>query len=72
MDLKTFEVIIAILLIIAVLLQNKSTGLNLSTMWGWIAWGMKKRGAEKFLFVSTIVLSAIFVLNAIALFIFDK
>jgi preprotein translocase subunit SecG len=33
---------------------------------------MKKRGAEKFLFVATIVLSAAFILNAVVLFVLGK
>jgi preprotein translocase subunit SecG len=37
MDLKMLEVVLAILLIIAVLLQNKSTGLNLTTMGSGVA-----------------------------------
>ncbi|MCT4617360.1 MAG: preprotein translocase subunit SecG [Candidatus Gracilibacteria bacterium] len=72
MDLKMLEVVLAILLIIAVLLQNKSTGLNLTTMGSGVAGGMKKRGAEKFLFVATIVLSAAFILNAVVLFVLGK
>lgn len=66
------EVVLAILLIIAVLLQNKSTGLNLTTMGSGVAGWMKKRGAEKFLFVATIVLSAAFILNAVVLFVLGK
>lgn len=65
--LKFSEIIIAILLIFVVLVQNKNVSLNLSDM----SWGMgevTKRGPEKILQNTTIVLWVLFVINSTALF----
>ena len=66
--LKIFEVIIAVLLIFVVLIQNKSVSLNLTNMSWWMN-QVKKRGPEKVLHITTVVLWTIFVLIAIALFV---
>lgn len=42
MDLKTLELILALLLIVVVLMQNKSTGLDLTTMGSGVSGWMKK------------------------------
>nr|MDD3719709.1 preprotein translocase subunit SecG [Candidatus Gracilibacteria bacterium] len=66
--LKIFEVIVSVLLILTVLIQNKSVSLNLTNMSGGMA-QIKKRGPEKVLHIATIVLGIIFILTAIALFV---
>lgn len=66
--LKIFEVIVSVLLILTVLIQNKSVSLNLTNMSGGMA-QIKKRWPEKVLHIATIVLWIIFILTAIALFV---
>ncbi|RKW20691.1 preprotein translocase subunit SecG [Candidatus Gracilibacteria bacterium] len=66
--LTFMELLIAILLIFVVLIQNKGTALNLSTMSG----GMNeitRRGPEKVLHNLTIILGTLFILNSACLFI---
>ena len=66
--LKVAEVFIGIVLILSILIQNKSVSLNLSSMSG----GMNettKRGSEKILHNATIVLSTLFICNSVALFV---
>lgn len=68
--LLIFEVIISILLISVILIQNKSVSLNLASM----GWGMDtvvKRGPEKVLHNTTIILGVLFVVNSILLFLFS-
>ena len=57
---QVIQIIVAILLMIAVLLQNRGGGL--SGVFGGSGGGfyMAKRGLEKKIFISTIVLSVIF------------
>ena len=61
-----FQVIISILFILSVLVQQRSSGL--SSAFGGQAGAIKstKRGAEKFVFNTSIVLAIIFVLTSIA------
>lgn len=67
--LKYFELVVSILLILAILVQNRSSGLS-STFGGSGAIHVKKRGAEKVLFQATIVLAVLFVASSIlALFV---
>jgi len=63
--LKYTQAIVAIMLIVAILIQNRSSGLS-STFGGTGTISTTKRGAEKLVFRATIVLSVIFVLSAIA------
>ncbi|MDD3302329.1 MAG: preprotein translocase subunit SecG [Candidatus Gracilibacteria bacterium] len=65
--LKIFEVIVSLLLILIILIQNKSVTLNLTSMSGGMN-QVKKRGPEKVLHIATIVIGVIFVLNSIILF----
>lgn len=58
------QIIISIILIVSIILQAKGTGL--SGVFGGSTNYHAKRGAEKTLFYSTIVLSFVFVLLAIA------
>jgi preprotein translocase subunit SecG len=67
--LKYFQLVVSILLILAILVQNRSSGLS-STFGGSGTIQVKKRGAEKVLYNATIVLAVIFVACAIlALFV---
>ncbi len=69
--LKYFEVIVSVLLIITILIQNRSSGLS-STFGGQGGTiSTTKRGAEKLVFRATIVLAVLFVLLAIT-FIFVR
>jgi len=62
--LNIFQIIIASLLIISILLQNQGAGLG--TAFGGEGGSFRtKRGAEKFLFIFTIILSAIFLGSAL-------
>lgn len=63
--LHIFQIIIAILLMILILLQQKGAGLGAafgsdSTIY------RTKRGAEKIIFIATIILSVLFFLSALA------
>ena len=66
--LLNIEIIIAVLLTIVILLQNKNVSLSLSSMSG-DAWEMTKRWPEKILQNTTIILAIAFIVNAIALFV---
>lgn len=69
--LQYFEVFIAILLILVILIQNKNVSLNLSTMW-WGMWPTTKRWPEKILHNTAIILWIIFILNSVVLFLIQK
>jgi protein translocase SecG subunit len=58
------EVIVAILLIVSILLQNRGSGLS-AAFGGDFGGYYTKRGMEKFLFYASIVLSTIFLALAI-------
>ncbi len=59
-----FQITLAILLISAILLQARGTGLG-SAFGGQNKSFHSKRGFEKFLFKATIALSAVFVISSI-------
>lgn len=61
------EIIVSILLMLIILIQNKNVTLNLTSM-GWWMWPVTKRGPEKVLHNTTIVLSILFILNSLFLF----
>ncbi len=63
-----FEIIVSVLLIFVILVQNKNAGLNLTTMSS-SAWAITKRGPEKVLHITTIVLWTLFVVNSLLLFV---
>ena len=66
--LTVTEIVVSILLIAVILIQNKGTALNLSSMSG----GMNeitRRWPEKILHNITIVLGTLFILNSACLFI---
>jgi preprotein translocase subunit SecG len=61
--LNIIEVILAVLLILAILLQNRGAGLG--TSWGGSGeFYMTRRGLEKFLFRGTVVIAIAFFLVA--------
>ena len=67
--LKYFELVVSILLITAIMVQNRSSGMS-ATFGGSGTIHVKKRGAEKVLYNATIVLAILFVASAIlALFV---
>lgn len=63
--IKIVQIIVSILLVIAILLQNRGTGLG-SAFGGSGGVYLTKRGMEKKLFVATIILAIIFFLSSFA------
>lgn len=62
--LNIFQIVIAILLIIGVLLQQRGAGL--SPVFGGDSSSFRtRRGVEKFVFVVTLILSALFIAAAV-------
>ncbi len=68
--LQYSEVIIAVLLSLIVLIQNKNVNLNLASMSGWM-WTITRRWPEKVLYNITILLWTLFILNSIALYVIN-
>lgn len=58
------QIIVGVLLIVVIIIQQKGSGLG-STFGGDLGFYRTKRGAEKLLFYTTFVLSAIFILLAL-------
>lgn len=69
--LVIFHIVISILLCLAILIQNKGGGLG-AVFGGGGEFHSTKRGAEKFLHNSTILLTALFVLVAIGISLISK
>lgn len=65
------EIIVSLLLIISILLQNKGAGLS-STFGGSFGGYHTKRGFEKFLVAFSVILSALFIILAIASLVLAK
>ena len=61
------QIIISVLLITVILIQNKNTSLNLTSMWGWMG-AVTKRWWEKVLHITTIVLWTLFTINSLLFF----
>ncbi len=59
------EIILGLILIILIVLQSKGTGLG-STFGGDMGFYGTKRGAEKMLFVFTIIVAVLFLVNSLA------
>ncbi|MBU1445671.1 preprotein translocase subunit SecG [Patescibacteria group bacterium] len=57
---QIFQMVVAILLILSILSQQRSAGLS-ATFGGTGGFQVSKRGAEKVLFIATIVLAVLFV-----------
>ncbi|MFA5131642.1 MAG: preprotein translocase subunit SecG [Patescibacteria group bacterium] len=66
--IKIIQVIVAILLMVAILMQNRGTGLG-GVFGGSGGVYLTKRGLEKKLFLATIILAAIFILLSLGVFI---
>ena len=62
--ISIIQIILGVLLILVILLQQKGSGLG-TAFGGDFAFYRTKRGAEKMLFILTIVLSASFILLSI-------
>lgn len=62
--LNIIQIIIAALLIITVLFQQRGTGLS-AAFGGEGGVYFKKRGAEKVIFIASIILAVLFILSAI-------
>ncbi len=69
--LVIIHMIVAVLLCLAILIQNKGGGLG-AVFGGGGEFHATKRGAEKFLHNSTILLTAVFVLLAVAISLASK
>jgi protein translocase SecG subunit len=65
------EIIVALVLIVSILLQNRGSGLS-GTFGGDFGGYYTKRGMEKFLFVFSIILSSLFVILAVVSLIIGK
>jgi protein translocase SecG subunit len=63
--LNIFQIIIAILLMIGILLQQRGSGLG-AAFGGGSEIHLAKRGAEKFIFTSSIILACLFLLLSLA------
>lgn len=65
--IKIAQIVVAIALMIAILMQNRGAGLG-GVFGGSGGVYLTKRGLEKKLFIATIVLAAIFLLLSLAVF----
>ena len=65
--IKIFQIIVAVLLMAAILMQNRGAGLG-GVFGGSGGVYLTKRGLEKKLFIATIVLAAIFILLSLGVF----
>lgn len=63
--LKYFQLVVSVLLIISILLQNKTSGFSAGTMTSTASIQSTKRGAEKVIFNATIVFAVLFVLSSV-------
>jgi protein translocase SecG subunit len=60
------QIIISVLLIISILFQNRGSGLS-AAFGGDFSGFYTKRGIEKFLYIASVVLGTLFIINALAL-----
>ncbi len=65
--IKVVQLIVAVLLMVAILMQNRGAGLG-GVFGGSGGVYLTKRGLEKKLFIATIVLAAIFILLSLGVF----
>ncbi|MFA5109689.1 MAG: preprotein translocase subunit SecG [Patescibacteria group bacterium] len=65
--IKIAQVVIAVLLTVAILMQNRGSGLG-GVFGGTGGVYLTKRGLEKKLFIATIVLAAVFILLSLGVF----
>ena len=66
--IKIAQIVVAILLMVAILMQSRGAGLG-GVFGGSGGVYLTKRGLEKKLFIATIVLAAIFILLSLGVFI---
>lgn len=66
--IKIAQIVVSILLMVAILLQNRGAGLG-GVFGGTGGVYLTKRGLEKKLFIATIVLAVIFILLSLGVFI---
>ncbi len=64
--LKYFQLIVSVLLIFAILMQNKTSGFSAGSMTSTSSIATTKRGAEKVIFNATIIFAVLFVLSSVA------
>jgi len=62
------QAVVSVLLVLIVLLQEKNSWLNLTSMWGWM-WEVKKRWPEKVIHNLTVFMGTLFIINALAVYI---
>ncbi|NLZ74713.1 preprotein translocase subunit SecG [Candidatus Falkowbacteria bacterium] len=65
--IKIAQIVVAILLMVAILMQNRGTGLG-NVFGGSGGVYLTKRGLEKKLFIATIILAALFLFLSLAVF----
>lgn len=65
--IKIAQIVVAVLLMVAILMQNRGAGLG-GVFGGSGGVYLTKRGLEKKLFIATIVLAAIFILLSLGVF----
>jgi len=65
--IKIIQIIVAVLLMVAILMQNRGAGLG-GVFGGTGGVYLTKRGLEKKLFIATIVLAVIFILLSLSVF----
>jgi len=65
--LSIAEVVVAVLLIVSILIQNKQVSLNLTSMWGWM-WEVTRRWSDKVLHNLSVFLWTLFILISVVLF----
>ena len=65
--LSIAEVVVAVLLIVSILIQNKQVSLNLTSMWGWM-WEVTRRWPDKVLHNLSVFLWTLFILISVLLF----
>jgi len=68
LEIKIAQIVVAILLMVAILMQSRGVGLG-GVFGGTGGVYLTKRGLEKKLFIATIVLAVIFILLSLAAFI---
>lgn len=66
--IKIAQIVVSVLLMVAILLQNRGAGLG-GVFGGTGGVYLTKRGLEKKLFIATIVLAVIFILLSLGVFI---
>lgn len=66
-EVKVAQVVVAILLMVAILMQNRGAGLG-GVFGGTGGVYLTKRGLEKKLFIATIILAVIFILLSLSVF----